>query len=317
VVELSRIEPVDLRDIWPHEAQDFTPWLAEHLDELGAVLGLDLEVRGMETNVGSFSLDILAHDLGSDRPVVIENQLEATNHDHPGKLLTYAAGYDAHVVVWLVREFRDEHRAALDWLNQRTNEETAFFGIGIEAWRIGDSLPAPRFDLVAFPNDWQKQVAQSSKGTGGGELSPKQRKYQKFFQQLIDTMREEHDFTSARKGQPQNWYHFGSGFSGVPYNVAFVQDGKAIAGMYFSTGDRERNKALFNRLHEREEMIEQEIGYPLTWDRRDDISASFVQAERAGSIEDDERLGEIREWMVGRLLDFKRVFQPHLEEIVA
>lgn len=111
---LSTIRRVELRNVWPNEATDFTPWLAENIGELGAALGLELGLRQREADVGGYSLDILAHDLNRDRPVVVENQLGSTDHDHLGKLLTYAAGFDANVVVWLTREFRDEHRQALD-----------------------------------------------------------------------------------------------------------------------------------------------------------------------------------------------------------
>lgn len=121
---LAKIERVDLREAWPNEARDFTPWLAENIAELGVALGMDLELQETEASVGGYSLDVLASDLNDDRTVIIENQLEATNHTHLGQLLTYAAGYDANVIVWLTREFRDEHRAALEWLNQRTDEQT-------------------------------------------------------------------------------------------------------------------------------------------------------------------------------------------------
>ena len=153
---LAKIERVDLREAWPNEAVDFTPWLAENIAVLGEALGMDLELQDTEAAVGGYSLDVLATDLNQNRPVIIENQLETTNHDHLGMLITYAAGYDANVVVWLTRDFRDEHRQALDWLNQRTGEETQFFGVVVELWRIGDSLPAPYFKAVATPNDWRK-----------------------------------------------------------------------------------------------------------------------------------------------------------------
>lgn len=148
---LSSLQRVDLREVWPHEANDFTPWLEDNIDTLGDVLGLDLEVEAREASVGPFSLDLLARDLGSNRRVVIENQLDATDHGHLGKLLTYAAGFDASVVVWLVREFRPEHRATLDWLNHRTGEDTAFFGVVVEAWKITLPIQHPILSRLPCP----------------------------------------------------------------------------------------------------------------------------------------------------------------------
>ncbi len=318
MVELSSLKRVELREVWPNEAHDFTPWLAEHIVQLSEVLGMDLEVETTEAEVGSFSLDVLARDLGSDRPVVIENQLTPTDHDHLGKLLTYAARYDAHTVVWLVREFRPEHRAALEWLNQRTGEDTAFFGVVVEAWSIDDSRPAPRFNPIAFPNEWSKQVAERGSSSTSDEPSGRRLRYRNFFQELIDTLREEHHFTSARKGQPQNWYHFASGFSGIAYNVAFRSDGHVLTGLSIDRRDKEQNEALFDRLRERQDTIEAGLGFPLEWERRDDIRACLVHDVRENSIDDDdETLEHVRTWMIERLLTFKGVLDPHLNELIA
>ena len=220
MADLARIEKVDLRTIWEHEAQDFTPWLAENLSQLGQELGMDLELQEREAPVGRYSLDLLAHDLGSNRPVIIENQLEGTNHDHLGKLLTYTSGYNANVVVWIAREFRDEHRQALDWLNQRTDENTEFFGVVVELWRIDNSRPAVKFNPVSTPNEWRKGNVNPIP-SGNPNLSERRERYQIFFQGLIDTLREDHKFTGARKGRPQNWYNFASGNSGISYGGSF------------------------------------------------------------------------------------------------
>ncbi len=310
MTELSKIEKVDLREIWPHEAQDFTPWLAENINELSEELGMDLELQEQEAPVGGYSLDILAHDLGSNRPVIIENQLEGTNHDHLGKLLTYASGYDANVVVWIAREFRDEHRQALDWLNQRTDENTEFFGVIVELWKIDDSRPAVNFNLVSTPNEWLKENM-SGKSQAGIATSERGERYRIFFQDLINTLREEHKFTTARKALPTNTRDFTSGHSGVSYTTIFTWDDQAAVMVYITD-----NKNLFERLSEARECIESEIGESLEWDSVDDRKACRILAMRPGNINQDQQtLEQIQDWMVDRLLKFKEVFGPRLNEL--
>ena len=152
--ELGMISEVRLRDIWPHEAGDFTPWLARNLNSLGDSLGLDLELLQEEASSGAFSLDILAKSTEDDEKVAIENQLEQTNHSHLGQLITYATEHGAGYVVWVASRFRPEHRAAIDWLNELAPDKVWFFAVEVHAIKIGDSLPALDFRPVAVPKKW-------------------------------------------------------------------------------------------------------------------------------------------------------------------
>ena len=313
--ELATIEKVDIREIWPDEASDFTPWLAENLSALGEALGLeDLELRSVEAPVGGNKLDILAQDVRRDRTVVIENQLEKTDHSHLGQLLTYAAGYDANVAVWIAGEFKDEHREALDLLNRRTGEDTEFFGVEVELWKIDESRPAVNFNLISTPNEWRKQTVANTRT--GRAVSERRERYREFFQGLIDTLREEHQFTNARKGQPQSWYSFSSGTSGFSYGANFNADGRVKVELYIDSGEQERNKRTFDRLEEQRESFESGLGDTLEWERLDSRRASRVSIRRPGSIDDDgETLGEIQDWMIQKLLAFKDVFGPRLADL--
>lgn len=311
--QFGDLKRVTLRDIWPHEASSFTPWLAEHLADLGKALGLDLELQAREAPVGPFSLDLLAHDLGRNRPVIIENQIEPTDHDHLGKLLTYAAGYDASVVIWIAQDFRDEHRQTLDWLNQHTDENIEFFGVVVEVLRIDDSRPAFNFKLVAFPNEWRKQsiARTASQSSSLGEA------YRAFFQPLFDELRDQHHFTNARAAQPQNWYSFAAGVKGFSYGANFPSGDQARVELYIDRLDADLNKRAFDDLYAQRDAIESAFGEPLSWERLDSKRASRVAVYRPGSIEDDAAtIEDIRHWMVEKLLCMKSVFGPRLKHLV-
>ena len=311
-LDLGTIEKVDLRDVWPNEASDFTPWLEQHLQALGDSLGMDLELQQREAPVGDFSLDLLARDLGRDCPVVIENQLTKTDHDHFGKLLTYAGGFNAGVVIWLSSEIREEHRQALDWLNQRTDENTAFFGVAVEALKIDDSRPAPNFKLVAFPNEWRKSNVRSEPGV----TSERMESYRSFFQALVDELRDNYSFTNIRKAQPRSFLRLSSGFSGVTYGAAFVQGGQARVEVYIDR-DRDWNKRLFDELERAKDLLETGFLEPWEWERLDHRRASRISINRPGRIDDDpETLEEIKTWMMTTLFALKKVFEPKLTELV-
>jgi hypothetical protein len=302
---LDKIQKVDPRNIWKHEAHDFTPWLSDNITELGEAIGIELEVTEQEAGVGDFSLDILAKDLGRNADVIIENQLAITDHDHLGKLLTYASGYDADIIIWLSTEMREEHRQALDWLNQRTDSNTDFFGVVVEVIKIGDSRPALQFKVIVSPNEWQK----SKKKQTNTASSEKSERYRDYFQDLLDTLRDAYHFTSAKKGQPQNWYTFSSGNKKFVYGHSFAQGSRVRTEIYVDSGDFDKNKTFFDTLLAEKESIETELGQTVEWERLDNKRACRIAIYRSGSIEDSsEELQKIKEWGIQTLLDLKKVF---------
>lgn len=311
--EIARLEPVNLRDVWPYEANDFTPWLAENLDRLGEALGMDLELVQTEAPVGSFSMDIQARDANGDRKVVIENQLEATNHDHLGKVLTYAAGNDADVMVWVVRDFRDEHRQALDWLNQRTSEQTEFWGVVVRAVRIGSSAPASVFEVVSRPNTFRKSRIG---GGASGTQSASQQAYFAFWPRVLDKLRNVPGLTSRRDSTTASWIAFSSGIRGVGRNLSFSKQGARVE-LYLDRGDKELNKSLFEFLQGRREQLEAAMGEQFAWERLNESRASRIALYLLNRSvnESDEKLDEISDWMVNTYIKLLNNVIPELREL--
>lgn len=201
---LDKLKKVELRDVWPHEALGFTRWLSEesNLAILSSVVGIELELIETESSAGSFNVDIYAQEAGTGRKVIIENQLEDTNHDHLGKIITYAAGKGAQVVIWIVRHARDEHRQAIEWLNAHTDDEAAFLLVEIEVWSIGDSLPAPRFNVVEQPNEWARAVKASE---GMSETDKIKLAYWTRYREVAEAAPEFMKEFSPRKPAKNHW----------------------------------------------------------------------------------------------------------------
>lgn len=258
---LGKIEKIDdLRTIWKHEAHDFSKWLAqeENLALLSKAIGIDMVLKETESSVGSFSVDLFASEEGTGRKIIIENQLEDTNHDHLGKIITYASGKGAEVIVWIVKRARDEHRQAIEWLNQHTDENIGFFLVEIELWRINDSLPAPKFTIIEKPNDWAKTM----KVVEG--LSEHQKMQLEFWQAFIDYAFNNDEFKKTftqRKAQPQHWYDVSVGSS--VYHIAFTinsQKKKLGAEIYIHN-----DKETYEHFKKSAVEIEQEIGSEIVW----------------------------------------------------
>src|ERR1051326_8051751 len=253
---LGRLERVELREIWLSEGSDFTPWLArkENLAILGETLGIDLELEAQEHPVGPFRADILCKDIGTDRWVLIENQLERTDHIHLGQLLTYASGLEAVTIVWIAARFTEEHRSTLDWLNRITDDRFRFFGLEVELWRIGDSPPAPKFNIVSKPNDWSQSVAQAARAIDDAELSETrvmQRAYWTAFEKVLAASRG--PISGGRKPQPQSWMSYSVGRGPFGVNAVMVRPKKQVRAELYISGDK--SKAFFHLLSAQKEEI--------------------------------------------------------------
>ncbi len=296
----------DIRTVWANEARDFTPWLAQNLEELGAELGIDLELIGMEHSVGSFSLDIYAKEISSGHAVIIENQLEVTDHSHLGQLITYASGVDAAIIIWISREVREEHRKAIDWLNQISNEDIHFFAVEIQAITIGDSPPAPLFKVKASPNEWSK-MKPSITSVIAQPKSKKQQFYHDFFKTFLEKLKAQHPgMTNAKSVGYDSWFGFGVGHSGYVLNIAFRGGNRFSVELYIDANDKETNKVRFDKLLERRAEIEHSLEQ-LSWERLDDKRACRIAAYM-NVTEDDIMV----EWGIKRLVAFKKVFLQYI-----
>lgn len=296
----------DLRTIWKHEEKEFTPWLAQNISLLGESLGLDLEVMSVEHGVGAFSLDILAKDTGNGNIVAIENQLEITDHSHLGQILTYASGVDAKTVVWISKEVREEHRKAIDWLNQITSEEMEFFAVEIQLIKIDESHPAPLFKIKASPNDWSKE--QKKKVISSVGVTDRQEYYQQFFTTFLGLVHKElPGITNSRKVNHDSWKSFPAGTTGYQYDVAFRSNNRFSCELYIDCEDKDKNKQRFDILYGLKDKIEKSLGEELSWERLNDRRACRI-ALYTNYTNDQEMLA----WGIQKLKSFREVFKEYL-----
>ena len=313
---IGTLSPVDVRKVWPGEASDFTPWLAENADLLGEALGMDLVHEQTEAAVGRYSADLVFRDESTNKPVVVENMFGATDHDHLGKLITYAAGLEAGYAVLLAPELRDEHRSALTWLNSISTSDFGFFGIVLEAWHIGNSDPAPRLRVEVKPDDWSRSV----RAAHSSELTENQQAHQRFWGEFLPAFRDAHPgWTRTAKPSKKPWMRFPSRRSGLlTYNACFCRPhGKyrLRAEAYIVGGGADTRKNTFDALHEKKRQIEQAVGEALDWARLDHRRASRISLYFPDEIRvaDEERWPEARDWLVQAMGRMRNAFNPVLE----
>lgn len=324
--DLGELARLDAREVWKSEPYDFTPWLRQNIGLLGEALGLEIDADvQQEVAVGLFSADLVGYDPSSSAAILIENQLEQTDHSHLGQLLTYAGGLDARILVWVSTKVREEHRQALTWLNENTHEDVLLFGVEIELLRIDDSRPAPHFRVVVEPNEWQKTQSRPS-GSGanaGAAVSERSIRYRTFWANLVAVIKERQPaFTSMspERASRLNWCAFSAGRTGFLDSLAFGwEDGGSYlrAEIYIDTGDKQVNKAAFDQLAADRVEIDAQFPEPLLWTRRDDIRASRIYARRPGSLDDSpEELDAHLEWFVKHAFLIRSVFGPKLKALV-
>jgi hypothetical protein len=300
-------EVTQLRDIWPHEALDFTPWLAEedNLNLLADALGIEMTADETESAVGDFSVDIVATEVGTGKKIIIENQLEDTNHDHLGKLITYASGKGASTIIWVVKHAREEHRAAIEWLNNHTDDEVGFFLCEIHLYCIGSSKPAVKFEVIEKPNDWTKTVKKKE------SISPVEQ-----FRLEYWTTFNEYAFASAkfahtfnrRKPTTDHWMTLSIGSSACAISMNLVRkDSSLVVELYIHD-----DKVLFKSLLSHRELIESEIGAPLDWRELPDKKASRILLTKPVNFDNQAEWTHQFDWLMNTTMSFRRAFKKHL-----
>ena len=306
MVNLGTLKEItDLRSIWPHEALNFTPWVAENVDLLADAVGLDITVDETESSVGDFNVDIYASETGTDRKIIIENQLEDTDHGHLGKLITYASGKGADVVIWVVKHAREEHKAAVEWLNNHTDDKIGFFLCEIKLFQIGDSQIAPSFTVVERPNDWTKEIRKTA------SANPTQQQRLEYWQAFNDYAFSDANFSrifNKRKPTTDHWMDFSIGSSACHIAVSQIQKRKAVDVELYINDDKELFKSLFAHKDEIEKNMEME----LEWKELPERKASRILIEKTVDLDDRATWPEQFDYIMDTCIKMKRAFKRYL-----
>jgi hypothetical protein len=310
--KLGRLEPVNLREYWQDEARDFTNWLAEELNLalLSDTLGMDLELEGIEVSVGPYKADIVARDLSSDSRVVIENQLEKTNHDHLGKMLTYASGLDATMMIWIAKEFSEEHRRAFDFINEQASPNLQCFGLEIELWKIGDSPPAPQFKIVSSPNEYTSEI---KTGTPTGNLTETKVLYLELWNGFKQYCGENGTSLKIRKPRPQHWFTISVGKSKFQISLTASTQHQRLGCEIYIRG--KNAKTYFKLLEEKKEQIHKAIG-EIDWQELPDgQDCRIVLYKHNIDIKDRNNWQDAYKWLKENAEKFHKTFSPIIRSL--
>lgn len=303
--DIGRLRSVPLREVWRHEAHDFTVWLEDNVEVLSELIGIELSDVRRELAAGAFSVDLVASD-SSARTVVIENQLERSDHDHLGKLITYVAVHDASIAVWIVRDPRPEHVEAVTWLNK--SRDVDFYMLKLEAFRIGESKAAPLLTLITGPTPELKEAGDQQR-----ERSERHHERLKFWERLLATPSGAHTHSGVSPSV-DNWLDAGSGTAGVVFHYR-VRKGNADISLLMQTGDKTRNEAIFDALNQRRSQIESDFGAPLRWERKPDVKkCEIVAATWPTGLDDVDAWPDLHREMTAAMAQLEAAVRPALRE---
>lgn len=307
---LGTLVEVPVREIWKHEQYDFSEWLAKekNIALLNEILGLNLVDIDKEVYVGSYRCDLVATDETSGRKIIIENQLDSSNHDHLGKIITYASGLDAKDVVWIVTEAREEHSSAIEWLNNNTATGINFFLLELHAYKIGSSLPAPYFKIIEEPNDFIKS---SKIKTGSDEWNKSQSKRIEFWSKFNDVVASRGKPFNIRKPTTDHWYDVAIGRSDAHIAINLVNKNNSIVVELYIN----ENKSLFDNLLENKDDIERELSFDssLEWMRLDGKKASRIKYSFAGlDFDKQDNYPELMNKAIDAAVKMRDVFKKYL-----
>jgi len=302
-MELGVLKTVAPRQKWTNEARDFTPWLSNNIEELGNALGLELELENIEVAVGPYSADILAKDTGTGQYVVIENQLEKTNHDHLGKAITYASVLDASTIIWIATDFTPEHRKALDWLNDHTSENISIYGVQLELWQIDDSKAALKFNVVCKPNDAVMRIARA---IATDELTESKRFQFEFWTKFRDKLALTRAIPTLQTPRPQYWFDVTLGKSNIHLSNTCNTDQNTV-GVRVYIGSRIADTML-PYLESRKAEIETELGEVLTWNPNPDNRDKVITLTKTTDFRNEKQVDEALDWLVQKTIHFRTVF---------
>lgn len=303
--KLGVLKKEEIRKVWKVEP-DFSAWLAlpENMELLAKAVGIDILAEETESTVGKYSADIYAKEDGTDRRIIIENQYGSCNHDHLGKLITYAAGKEAKVLIWIVEKADDEHRAAVQWMNEHTDADIGIFLVQIEVLSIENSVPAPMFTVLERPNDWTKQIKQVS-------VTKTNQLQMEFWNGFVDYAMKKPEYSrlfNRLKGQAQNWLSLPLGSSEYQISLTIKTSGKIGAEVYIH-----KRKDIFNGLEAQKTQIEKELGFKMDWQPLPGRMASRIEIVKDGDFTQKDKWESYFDWLADKAVNLKKVFPKYLK----